>query len=194
MANLKVKVERLSPVKTRVTVEVPHEEFKKKLDEAYEKLAKTTSIAGFRQGKVPREVLMQKFEGRILSEAGSALIDETFREALRQEEIMPLARPDFSVSKIEVDSPFIYSGSFEVLPEIDIKGYKGMEFEWKSTEVTPEEIDENLKKLCDSHAEFKPAKKTAEEGDMVMIDFEGFIGGKAIKDGVGKDYATVVGD
>ena len=81
-----------------------------------------------------------------------------------------------------------------MLPEIDIKGYKGMEFEWKSTEVTPEEIDDNLRKLCDAHAEFKPAKKAAEEGDMAMIDFEGFIGGKAIKDGVGKDYAVVVGD
>ena len=69
MANLKVKVEKLDPIKKRVTVEVPHEEFQKKMDEAYDKLSKTTSIAGFRQGKVPREVLMQKFEGRILSEA-----------------------------------------------------------------------------------------------------------------------------
>jgi trigger factor len=194
MANLKVKVENLDSIKKRVTVEIPHEEFKKKTDEAYEKLAKTTSIAGFRQGKVPRDVMMQKFEGRILSEAGSALIDETFREALKQEKLMPLAKPDFEVKRIEEGSPFIYTGSFEVLPEFDIKGYKGMEIERKSTVVTTKEIDENLMKICDAHAEFKPADKEAEEGDMAMIDFEGFIGGKAIKDGIGKDYAVVVGD
>jgi len=194
MANFKVKVEILDSTKKKLTVEVANEELKTEVESAYEKLAKTASIAGFRQGKIPREVLMQKFEGRILSDAASVIIERTFPAALKQEKLMPIVRPDFEVKRLEEDASLIYTGIIEVVPEVDVKGYKGMELERKSTEVTDEELDENFIKLCDAHAEFKPVDREAEEGDMAMIDFEGFMDGKPIKDGTAKDSAVVVGD
>ena len=194
MANFKVKVETLDPVRKKLTVEVVSEEVKAEVDNAFEKLAKTASIAGFRQGKIPREVLMQKFEGRVLSDAASAIIDRTFPQALKEEKLMPIARPDFEVKRLEEGKSLIYTGVFEIVPEVIVKDYKDMELERKPTEVTPEELEENFIKLCDAHAEFKPTDREAEEGDMAMIDFEGFMDGKPIKDGTAKDSAVVVGD
>ena len=194
MTNFKVKVETLDPVSKKLTIEVVSEELRKDVESAYEKLAKTASIAGFRQGKIPREVLMQKFEGRVLSDAASAVIERTFPQALKQQKLMPIARPDFQVKRLEEGKSMIYTGVIEIVPEVDVKGYKDMELDRKPTEVTPEELEENFIKLCDAHAEFKPVDRLAEDGDMTMIDFEGFMDGKPIKDGTAKDSAVVVGD
>ncbi|MEE9542348.1 MAG: trigger factor [Thermodesulfobacteriota bacterium] len=194
MANFKVKVETLDSIKKKLTVEVLDKEVRAEIDNAFEKLAKTANIAGFRKGKIPREVLMKKFEGRVLSDAASAIIERSFPEALKQEKLMPLVRPDFEVKRLEEGKSLIYTGIIEIVPEVDVKGYKNMKLEGKSTEVTQEEMDENIIKICDAHAEFKPFEKVAEEGDMAMIDFEGFMDGKPIKDGNAKDSAVVVGD
>jgi trigger factor len=194
MQNTKVTIEAVDSVKQKWTVEVPSEEVKAEVDIAYEKLAKTANIAGFRQGKIPRDVLMQKFEGRVLSDAATAIIEKSFPAALKERKVMPIARPDFEVKRLEEGKSLIYTGTIETVPEVDVKNYKNMEIERKSTEVTEEELEENFIKLCDAHAEFKPVEREAEEGDMAMIDFQGFMNGKPIKDGEAKDAAVVVGD
>jgi trigger factor len=193
--DIRTEVEHITPVKKKLSVEVPATELDRALDAEYADLSRSANIAGFRKGKIPRAVLQKKYGGQVFSESIARVVQKTFPDAVRQAGINAVANPQFEVNEAEEGKPLRYTAVVETRPEIDIKGYRELNVEKRSIEVPDEEMEAGIERLRENYAEFQAVARSAEEGDMAMIDFESFLAnGEPIKDGVSKDYPVIVGD
>jgi trigger factor len=191
---MKVEVESLSPVKKKITVEVPTDAVAKEVEAAYKSIKGSTTLPGFRKGKVPEKIIRQKYSGDVLGDVARSLIEKTYPEAVKEKDISPVENPSIEIEKIAEDAPFLYSATVEVAPVIDVTGYRGLKLERKTVEVTAREVDEALERLRETRGEFKLVERPAAKGDMTVIDFDGTVEGQPIKGGSAKDYSVVLGE
>lgn len=186
---MKVELVDISPVRKKIAVEVPEEEVSTVLKEAYESLKATAEVEGFRKGKVPVQILKQRFGADVLAEAGSKLIQQTFPKAVLETDIKPASRPEIEIKTLNEGSPFIYTAFLDVAPVIDVKGYRELKLERKPVEVTTEEVEEALTHIRESRGEFKKTEGPAKAGSMVTIDFACTVDDKPVEGGSAKGYA-----
>lgn len=191
---MKVTREDTSQVEKVLHIELPTEVVVKEYDGAVAELVGGAEVAGFRKGHVPVDVIKKKFTDHLLGEIATRLIEKSISKALRQEGLIPMARPNFEVTSIREDGPFCYTAEVEVKPEINLKRYKDIGIEKRSVEVDDAEIEDSLNKLRESRAEFKGVDRPAEEGDMCMLDFDCFVDGEPVENGNAKDSPVVIGD
>ena len=194
MENLKFEVETLEPMKRKITVEVPSEEVVRYVNSEFEEISKTAKLSGFRPGKIPREILQQRYGGKVLSGAAEKLIEKSFPEVLKQEKLVPADKPSFEITQISETSALKYFATLYVRPSPKVEGYKELKLEKRESEVSDEEVESNLIKLLDAQADFKAVNRVADDGDMAVIDFTGDIAGKPIPDGKGTNQPIIVGD
>ncbi len=194
MENLKFEVETLEPMKKKITVEVPSEEVVRYVNSEFDDISKTAKLSGFRPGKIPREILQQRYGGKVLSGAAEKLIEKSFPEVLKQEKLVPAERPSFEITQISETTPLKYFATLYVRPRPKIEGYKDLNLEKRESVVTEEEVESNLIKLLDGQADFKQVNRAADDGDMALLDFSGDIAGKPIPDGKGTNQPIIVGD
>ena len=194
MENLKFEVEALEPMKKKITVEVPSEEVVRYVNTEFDEISKTAKLSGFRPGKIPREILQQRYGGKILSGAAEKLIEKSFPEVLKLEKLVPADKPSFEITQISETTPLKYFATLYVRPRPTIEGYKDLKLEKRKSEVSEEEVDSNLIKLLDGQADFKAVNREADDGDMAILDFTGDIDGKPIPEGKGTNQPIIVGD
>ena len=176
-----------------VKIEIKGAEWKKKIDEAYQKVSKDVKVDGFRPGKVPRDIFEKKFGTQsIIYEAIESNIDEAFKKASKEFKEEPIMMPSVGIEKGDEES-VIYVFTFTTKPEIKIKKYKNLGVKKEDTKVTKKEIDEEIEKLKKEYADLQVKNGKAENGDTVIIDFEGFDGDKAFEGGKGENYALELG-
>lgn len=178
-----------------LTVEVDVETVNKGLDASFKKMVKKVNIPGFRKGKIPRPMFEKRFGVESLyADAVDFMLPEAYAEAVDKAGIFPVDQPEIDVVQIEKGKPFIFTAAVTVKPEVKLGEYKGLEVEKVETEVTEEDIDNELKTLQEKYAELilKEGEK-AEEGDTVVIDFEGFVDGEAFEGGKAENYTIVLG-
>ncbi|MCK6545582.1 trigger factor [Myxococcota bacterium] len=193
---MKVDVENLSPVEKRLAIEVPWETVRDELDLAYKGLAKRAKVKGFRAGHVPRKVLEQFYKGAVESEVMNRLVDDLFKKAVAEQNIIPIDSPVLrEAPAIKPDEPFRFVATVEVKPEIEVKTYKGVEVVRKTRLVTDPEVDAELKQLREKAAVIEAVtdRKDVQKGDLVVVDFFGFINGETFKGGKGINYTVEVG-
>lgn len=172
-----VKVEDLSPIKKKLLFDIPWNHVKQELDTVYREVSRTSSIKGFRKGKVPRGVLETYFKNNVEIETTANLVNKFYWEAIKEKEISVVAKPEIDQKGIEIDKNFTFTATVEVEPLIDAKGYTGLELDKEEREVTAADIDAKLQEMRDmfSTMEDAPDDKITAQGDFVIIDFEGFI-------------------
>ncbi|MFO1520182.1 MAG: trigger factor [bacterium] len=192
---MKVKVEELSPIKKKLFIEVSHEEFLGKLDEAYQRLGKKVSIKGFRKGKVPRSVLERFYKDQTESDVLSRVIQDSYVWALEDQKINPVAPPKILDLKKEDSQPVSYQAEVEVRPVVTLKTYKGISLKKPSVEVSEEELSRELEGLRNAHAQITPvAEGTAvQSGQIAIVDFVGKLGDQPFEGGSGKGMMIEVG-
>ena len=193
---MSVKVERIEENKVKLTVTVSAEEFNKALDDAFKKVVKDITVPGFRKGKIPRNMFEKKYGVESLyEEAVNIIIPNVYPDAITEAKIEPVAQPeiDFDFENIGKDKEFTFFATVVVKPEVKLGDYKGIEVEELSTEVTDEDVDAEIKKLLDQHAELVVKEKEAELDDTVVIDYEGFKGEEAFEGGKADNYALKLG-
>ncbi|HET8733501.1 MAG TPA: trigger factor, partial [Anaeromyxobacteraceae bacterium] len=185
---MKIQVETVSPIERKVTIEVDPDRVAKELDRAYTSLSRRVKLRGFRPGKAPRKVLERQFRGEIEGEVAERIVQETFAEAVRVEDLPVVAAPSVSISEgIAEGKPMRYSARVEVKPKLEPKDYRGLAVSRKPPEVTDETVSAELGRIQESLAQLVPAEGRfeAQEGDWAVIDHEGtiderpFDGGKA---------------
>ena len=179
-----IKVEEISPIKKKISFEIPWEEVKKELDTAYRTVGKKAKIKGFRPGKTPRHILETYFKEDAEGEAVSNLVQRSFEEAIQANNLMPVARPQIEQNGIQADQSFTYSATVEVEPVIEPQGYTGLELQKEDTAVTDRDVDVRLEELRNMYSSLKDveAGRSVQEGDFLLIDFEGKLGGETRKD------------
>lgn len=194
--NLKVELEDLGKIKKKLVIEIPSETVAREFEGAYKNLKANASIAGFRKGTIPKNVLKAKFGDKVKSDVASRLIEVSYSSAVAEKNLKPVGNPNVElISKdLEEDLPFSYAATLEVQPELDITDYMGMELPALSDEVTDKEVEETLEKLRDAKGEYKEGSGPIKEKDLVNIAFEGSIGGEAIKSTKLDDYHIIIGE
>jgi trigger factor len=190
-----IAVENVSDLTRKVTITLPADKVRKALDKAFNKLKKTVHLKGFRRGKVPMSVLEKNYGEQVRAEVGEQLVQETYFDAIEEKDLDPVVHPEIAEVNFTDEGTFVYVAMVDVKPEIDLKGYKGLEIEKPSTEVTEAEIDEEIEALRRSHAALRSADDDhgIEVDDIAIVDFQGFHNGKAMKEVHNEDYSVDVG-
>ncbi len=192
---MSLQVERLEKNMAKLTIEVPAEDVEKALQNAYLKNRKKISVPGFRKGKVPRQMVEKMYGPEIFYEdAANEMIPEAYAKAMDECELTLVSRPEIDIVKIEKGQPFVFTAEVAVKPEVTLGAYKGVEVEKQEISVTEEEIDAEVEKERDNNSRTITVEDRAvQDGDMTVIDFEGFVEEKAFEGGKGTDYPLTIG-
>lgn len=192
---MSLQVETLEKNMAKLTIEVPAEEFEKAIEKAYQKNKGKMSVPGFRKGKVPRKMIEKMYgTGIFYEDAANIIIPEAYANEIENCELEIVSQPSIDVVQIESGKPFIFTAEVATKPEVELGEYKGVQVERKAVEVTDEEVDKALEEERDKQSRMVPVEgRAVENGDMVTIDFEGFVDGVAFEGGKGTDYPLTIG-
>ena len=172
----------------KLVIESTAEEFEAGLNKAYNKDKNKISIPGFRKGKAPRKMIEQMYGAEVFYEdAANAIIPEAYATAAEESKLEIVSQPKISVVQLEKGKPFIFAAEVAVKPEVELGTYKGVEVEKADTEV-------KLKKVQEQNSRTVTVEDRAvKDGDMTVIDFEGFVDGVAFEGGKGENYPLTIG-
>lgn len=193
---MSVQLERLSENSVKLTIEVSAEVFETALDKAFEVVVKDVKADGFRPGKMPKNVFIRKYGWEPLyQEALNFAFDATYPQALAEVKVYPTADPkvDLDFASLEKGKGFTYTVEVDVWPEVHLGEYKGLKVKPLSTRVTKKDVDAEVKKVLDGKVENLIKETAAENGDTVVIDFEGFTDGVAFEGGKAENYPLELG-
>ena len=188
-------VEKLEKNMAKLTIEVPAGDLEKALQNAYKKQKNKIALPGFRKGKVPRQMIEKMYGAEIFyDDAVNELMPKAYAEAYEECELDIVSRPEVDVVQIEKGKPFIFTAEVALKPEVTLGEYKGLEVDKISTRVTQKEIEEKLKEEAEKNARTVTVEDRAvENGDEVIMDFEGFVDGEAFEGGKGENYPLTIG-
>ncbi len=192
---MEVAKEQLEDNKVELKVEIEPERVNKALDQAYNKVVKDVEVPGFRKGKVPRKILEAKYGEEVLhKDALDVLIPRAYQEAVEAAEIEPVSQPDIDDFYIAKDESATFTAIVEIKPEVKLGEYTGQNIEKDEIEISEEEIDQQLERLQEQYSQLVATdKETVEEGDHVIIDYEGTIDGETFPGGSNEEYSLEIG-
>lgn len=176
-----------------IKVEITGKDWEKKLDETFKKIIKKVKIDGFRPGKAPRNIYEQKYgKQSIVVEAVDSCMNEAYVKALKEFKDEPIMQPTVGIEKAD-ETGVTYVFTFTTKPEIKINKYTNLGVKKDSVKVTKKDVDAEIEKMRKEYADLQVKDGKAENGDTVIIDFEGFDGDKAFEGGKAENYALELG-
>ncbi|MGV1099275.1 trigger factor [Thiovibrio sp. JS02] len=191
---MQINVEDVSPLTKKMVVTLPGEQVGRELETAYKKLSSEANLKGFRKGKVPRKVLEKNYGPKVEYDVAEKLIQESYFDALEKSRLDAVVHPDIRDQKFGEDGSFTYTAEVDVRPQFDLNEYKGVEIEQVEAVVGEEEIAAELETLRKQMAPLQSvADRAIADGDMAIIDFQGYHNGNVIKQVVGENYSIDVG-
>lgn len=193
---MNVTTEKIENHKVVLTIEVPAEELDKGIKAACKSLANRVNIPGFRKGKAPRRILeMNIGKEAILDEAFDRVAQKAFDEALKQENLDPVDRPQVDIVTLEEGKNVVFKATITSVPEVTLGEYKGLKVAKDAVEVKDEQVEEQVKNILNHHAKMVDAEEgaTVANDDFITLDFKGEVDGVAFAGGEGKDYPLQIG-
>lgn len=192
---MSLQVEKLEKNMAKLTIEVPADDLEKALQSAYMKQKNKISLPGFRKGKVPRQMIEKMYGAEIFyDDAANALIPKAYADAYDECELDIVSRPEIDVVQIEKGKDFIFTATVATKPEVTLGEYKGLEVDKVSTRVTQKEVDAKIQEEAEKNARTITVEDRAvQDGDEVVLDFEGFVDGVAFEGGKGENYPLTIG-
>lgn len=186
---MNIQIEDAPKSQKKLDVEIPNETFTKACDAECDKIAKTAKIHGFRPGKAPRDVVYRQYVHSIKANALESVINEALREAMVQNNITPLAQAEVKDVVLEDGEPITFSAYVDVYPSFEVPNYKGFSFDRTVLQVSDEDIEDTIRHMMENNENYTAVEedRAVQDGDRVIIDFEGkvdnvpFEGGKAEK-------------
>ncbi len=192
---MSLQIEKLEKNMAKLTIEVSAEELEKAIEAAYQKSKNKISVPGFRKGKAPRKMIEQMYgKGVFLEDAANDLIPVSYEKAYEECEEEIVSSPKVDVVQLEAGKPFIFTAEVALKPEVTLGKYKGVKVDKVDVEVTEEEINADIATERENSARTIPVEdRPVQDGDMTVIDFEGFVDGVAFEGGKGEDYPLTIG-
>ena len=191
---MSVQVEKLENNMAKLTIEVAAEEFVAATAKAYHKNKNQISVQGFRKGKAPQALIEKLYGASIFYEdAANDLIPGAYEAAAKESGLDITSYPNIDVVQVEKGKPFIFTAEVALRPEVELGEYKSVEIEKVSAEVTEEDIEAEIKKVQEQNAREVTVDRPAENGDTVMIDYEGSVDGELFEGGSAEGYGLVLG-
>ncbi|MCI5602645.1 MAG: trigger factor [Clostridiales bacterium] len=192
---MSLQVEKLEKNMAKLTIEVSAEEVEKAIEKAYQKQKSRISVPGFRKGKVPRKMVEKMYGvGVFYEDAVNDMIPTAYEAAVKESELEIVSQPKIDVVQIEAGKEFIFTAEVAVKPEVELGAYKGVEVPKSDVSVSDEEIMAEIDREREQNSRIITVDDRAvEDGDMTVIDFEGFVDGVAFEGGKGTDYPLTIG-
>ncbi len=189
----KEKKEKKAKNVHEILIEINGSDWQEKLDETFKKVIKKVKIDGFRPGKAPRNIYEQKYgKQALVIEAVDDNMQKAYEMALEKFEGEPIMQPTVAIKKADNEG-VIYVFTFTTKPEVKIKKYTNLDVKKASVKITSKDVKEEIEKLQKEYADLQVKEGKAEKGDTVIIDFEGFLDGKAFEGGKSENYALELG-
>jgi trigger factor len=186
--------ERLDKDRVKLRVEVDESALEPALSAAYKRWAQEIKVPGFRKGKVPRQLIDARVGPEVVrEEALRDALPSFYREALEAESLEAIAPPDIEVVEFDAGSPLVFEATVDVRPEIELPDASAIEVEAPPSEVTDEDIEEQLERLRDRFAELESVGREARRGDFVLIDLKGYQNDQLVEGASAPDFLYEVG-
>lgn len=191
---MSVKVEKLDGGKVKFTIEVDNAKFLEAENKAFEKAKGKLSAPGFRKGKVTKEMAF-KIYGRnaFLEDTINQCINSTYYDEAKTTGFRLLSQPKINVLEADINKPFIYEATVAVLPEVKLPKYKGVKIDKINIVVSDDDVNKKIEEEREKNARIVPVTRNSKIGDILTIDFDGYIDGKAFKGGKGEKYPLTLG-
>lgn len=192
---MSLQVEKLENNMAKLTIEVPAEELEKAIESAFRKNKNRISIPGFRKGKAPRKMIEQMYGKEIFYEdAANELIPDAYDKAVEECEEEIVSNPRINVTQLEAGKPFIFTAEVALKPEVTLGKYKGVKVDKIDVSVSDEEVNEEIDREREKNARTVDiTDRAVKDGDVTVLDFEGFMDGEAFEGGKGEDYPLTIG-
>lgn len=188
-------LEKLNPTRVKLTVEIPFAELKPHLDRTYQEIAKQVSIPGFRKGKVPAQVIDQRFgRGVVLQEALNEALPDAYQNAVIENGVNPMGQPDIEVTKLEDNELIEFTAEVDVRPEFDLPDFTAITAEVDAVEAGADAVDERVALLRQRFATNTPVERAAKDGDVLNIKLVASQNGEPLADATAEDVTYVIGD
>ena len=191
---MKSAVETLSPTRVRLTVEVPFEELSPSFEAAYREIARQVTIPGFRRGKIPRQIIDQRF-GRqtVLDQAVNDAIPRLYFDAIQENDVEPMGQPTLDVGSYEDGADLTFTAEVEVRPEVSLPEYKGLEVSVDDADVGDETVDEQVNGLRERFGSLSTVERPAGDDDYVTLDLSASKDGEPIEEAQAKGMSYQIG-
>jgi len=192
---MSLQVEKLEKNMAKMTIELPAEEVERALQAAYIKERKNISLPGFRKGKVPRQMIEKMFGPEIFyEEAINQMIGEAYPRAYDESELEIVSQPQIDIVQIEKGKPFVFTAEVAVKPDVTLGEYKGLSVDAIDVEVTDEDVEAEInKELERSGRMISVTDRAVQDGDMIDLNYEGFVDGVPFEGGKGENHPLTIG-
>ena len=190
---MQVSVETTGALERRIEVSVPRERIEQAIDERLKRVSRTAKLKGFRPGKVPLKVVKQQFGAQVRQEVLSDLMQSSFAEAVTQQKLNPAAGPRIEPISVAPGEDLKYRATFEVFPQIELKGVEGIAVTRPAASVTDADVDAMVANLREQRPRFDEVERECREGDRVTMNFEGQVDGAAFEGSKGENVAVLLG-
>ncbi len=191
---MKSTVEKLSPTRVRINVEVPFTELQPDFDRAYKQLARQVRLPGFRPGKAPAKLLEARVgRGAVLEQVVNDALPARYSEAITTGELKPLGQPDIEVTRMQDGEELVFTAEVDVRPDIEIPDLSALKITVDPVEITDEEVDAQLQALRARFGTLKGVTRPAQNGDFVSIDLSAEVDGEEIPDGKADGLSHEIG-
>jgi trigger factor len=176
---MKVQVEELSPIEKKLSIEVDSARVSQELNRAYTQLGQQVKLPGFRQGKVPRRILEQRFRAQVENDVVQRVVQSAYMEAIREHKVDVVSQPQVTPKELKADQPFAFEARVEVKPKVEVKDYQGLPLPKAEAGVSDGEVDAQLENMRQSGSRLEPVegRDVGAPGDFASIDFEATIDG-----------------
>ena len=179
--------------KNEVVVKIEGKEWKDALDKAFQERVKKVNVDGFRKGKVPRDIYEKKFgKESLYFPASDFVVEAAYRKALEESKLVPVVQPSVDIKDVD-DTKIEFVFKIVVKPEVKVKKYKGLKVKQEKVKVTKEEIEHEMGHLLERYTETRSIEGPVKNGNIAVIDFEGFKDEKAFEGGKGENYELEIG-
>lgn len=188
-----VSVESTSTLGRKMKVEVPAERVEEEIAKRLQSMTRTVRVHGFRPGKVPLKVVRQRFGEQVKRDVMGELLQKTFLEALDRERLRPAGTPKIEAGDLAAQPSLEYTATFEVYPEVAVRGVDALEIRRPVVKIGAEGIDTVIDRLREQRRRWEPVSRPAQEGDQLTVDFTGTIEGEAFPGGEAEDFSIELG-
>ncbi len=187
-------VEKIETNKVQLEIAVDAQTFDQAISRVYKKQVKNINVPGFRKGKAPQKMIEKLYgEGIFFEDAINELYPEAMEAAIKEQNLEIVARPEVEIVSVSRAEGFVLKAICVTKPEVEVKEYKGLKVEKEAVAVTDDEVMVEVNRAIERNARVVTVERKAKKGDIAVIDFEGFVDGKAFEGGKGENHSLTLG-
>jgi len=192
---VKAQVQVTEGLQRKLNVELPAEVVKNAYNKVYQDIQRQVEIKGFRKGKAPLATVKLMYKDRVVGDVAQDLIQSHYSLALKQQSVEPISYPEFEFEDPKEDKDFSFTAIFDIRPEVTVKKWEGLEVEKEKLTFNQAQFDQVINNIRQSRAQLVDVldDRAAQNGDVAIIDFEGFVDGKPLENGSGKGHNLELG-